>query len=79
VTVLTRLRERSPADRRAGGPRAGRRDHDRERRPTELAELAATLDGVLDRLSAVLRHEQRLTAELPPGPGGRFEVTLPLG
>ncbi len=33
-------------------------------RPTELAELATTLDGVLDRLSAVLRHEQRLTAEL---------------
>lgn len=33
-------------------------------RPTELSELAATLDGVLDRLSAVLRHEQRLTAEL---------------
>ncbi len=33
-------------------------------RPTELAELAATLDGVLDRLSAVLRHEQQLTAEL---------------
>ncbi|MCW2606861.1 MAG: histidine kinase [Frankiales bacterium] len=34
------------------------------RRPTELAELAETLDGVLDRLSAVLRHEQQLTAEL---------------
>jgi signal transduction histidine kinase len=34
------------------------------RRPTELAELAETLDGVLDRLSAVLRHEQRLSAEL---------------
>jgi signal transduction histidine kinase len=33
-------------------------------RPAELADLAATLDGVLDRLSAVLRHEQRLTAEL---------------
>jgi signal transduction histidine kinase len=30
----------------------------------ELAELAATLDGMLDRLSAVLRHEQRLSAEL---------------
>jgi signal transduction histidine kinase len=40
------------------------RRFDREPRPTELAELAATLDGVLDRLSAVLRHEQRLTAEL---------------
>jgi signal transduction histidine kinase len=35
-----------------------------QRRPAELTELAATLDGVLDRLSAVLRHEQRLTAEL---------------
>jgi signal transduction histidine kinase len=34
------------------------------RRPAELAELAGTLDGVLDRLSAVLRHEQRLSAEL---------------
>lgn len=33
-------------------------------RPTELADLASTLDGVLDRLSAVLRHEQQLTAEL---------------
>ncbi|QNG38526.1 HAMP domain-containing histidine kinase [Geodermatophilaceae bacterium NBWT11] len=33
-------------------------------RPAELAELAGTLDGVLDRLSAVLRHEQRLSAEL---------------
>ena len=40
------------------------RRFDRESRPTELAELAATLDGVLDRLSAVLRHEQRLTNEL---------------
>lgn len=33
-------------------------------RPTELGDLAATLDGVLDRLSAVLRHEQQLTGEL---------------
>jgi two-component system heavy metal sensor histidine kinase CusS len=33
-------------------------------RPTELEELAGTLDGLLDRLAAVLRHEQRLTAEL---------------
>lgn len=36
----------------------------RQPRPAELTDLAATLDGVLDRLSAVLRHEQRLTAEL---------------
>lgn len=33
-------------------------------RPEELELLAVTLDGVLDRLSAVLRHEQQLTAEL---------------
>ena len=33
-------------------------------RPTELAALAATLDGVLDRLAAVLRHEQQLSAQL---------------
>ena len=30
----------------------------------ELTELAATLDGLLDRLAASLRHEQRLSAEL---------------
>jgi signal transduction histidine kinase len=34
------------------------------RRPAELAELAETLDGVLNRLSAVLRHERRLSTEL---------------
>ncbi len=34
------------------------------RRPLELDALAATLDGLLDRLSAVLRHEQQLSAEL---------------
>ena len=33
-------------------------------RPAELADLAGTLDGVLDRISAVLRDEQRLSAEL---------------
>jgi signal transduction histidine kinase len=31
---------------------------------SELDDLAATLDGVLDRLSAVLRHERQLSAEL---------------
>jgi signal transduction histidine kinase len=31
---------------------------------TELRDLADTLDGVLDRLSAVLRHERQLSAEL---------------
>lgn len=34
------------------------------RRPAELAALAATLDGLLERLAAVLRHEQQLSAEL---------------
>jgi signal transduction histidine kinase len=35
-----------------------------EPRPGELGELAATFDGLLDRLAASLRHEQRLSAEL---------------
>ena len=35
-------------------------------RPAELDELAGTLDGVLDRLSAVLRHERQLSDELSP-------------
>ena len=30
----------------------------------ELTELAATLDGLLDRLAASLRREQRFSAEL---------------
>jgi signal transduction histidine kinase len=33
-------------------------------RPAELDELARTLDGVLDRLGAVLRRERQLTDEL---------------
>jgi signal transduction histidine kinase len=33
-------------------------------RPAELDELARTLDGVLDRLGAVLRHERQLSDEL---------------
>ncbi len=33
-------------------------------RPAELAELARTLDQLLDRQAAVLRHEQRFTEEL---------------
>jgi signal transduction histidine kinase len=33
-------------------------------RPAELEDLAATLDGLLDRLSAVLRHEQQLSSEI---------------
>ena len=45
-------------------------DHDLDRRfgdetrPHELQRLAATFDGLLDRISASLRHEQRLSAEL---------------
>ncbi|MGW5349791.1 sensor histidine kinase [Streptomyces sp. NPDC004031] len=34
------------------------------RRPRELAHLAGNLDGLLDRLAALVRHEQQLTAEL---------------
>jgi two-component system heavy metal sensor histidine kinase CusS len=33
-------------------------------RPDELGELASTFDGLLDRLAASLRREQRLSAEL---------------
>lgn len=33
-------------------------------RPRELASLAATLDALLDRIAAALRHEQVLTSEL---------------
>jgi len=45
-------------------------DHDLGRRfgsaerPDELQRLAATFDGLLDRVAASLRHEQRLSAEL---------------
>ena len=45
-------------------------EHDLDRRfalgepRDELSELAATLDGLLDRLAASLRHEQRFSAEL---------------
>ena len=35
-----------------------------QRLPAELDDLAATLDGLLDRLSAVLHHERRLSAEV---------------
>ena len=33
-------------------------------RPAELGDLAATLDGLLDRLSGVIRHEKQLSAEI---------------
>jgi signal transduction histidine kinase len=45
-------------------------EHDVERRfgptprPDELGALARTFDGLLDRVAASLRHEQRLSAEL---------------
>jgi len=46
----------------------GEHDLDRRfgdaRRPHELERLAATFDGLLDRIAASLRHEQRLSAEL---------------
>jgi len=35
-----------------------------QRLPAELEDLAATLDRLLDRLSAVLHHERRLSAEV---------------
>ncbi|MEU1371605.1 HAMP domain-containing sensor histidine kinase [Streptomyces sp. NPDC005803] len=34
------------------------------RQPAELGHLAASLDALLDRIRAVLRHEQQLTGEL---------------
>ena len=45
-------------------------EHDLDRRfdlgepYDELTRLAATLDGLLERIAASLRHEQRFTAEL---------------
>jgi signal transduction histidine kinase len=45
-------------------------DHDLDRRFSpgpvrdELTQLASTLDGLLERLAASLRHEQRLSAEI---------------
>ncbi|MEU6576138.1 HAMP domain-containing sensor histidine kinase [Streptomyces sp. NPDC046805] len=35
-----------------------------EEHPAELADLGASLDALLDRIRAVLRHEQQLTGEL---------------
>lgn len=50
-----------------------------EPRPTELTSLASTLDALLNRIAAALRHEQVLTAELShelrtPLAGMRAEV-----
>jgi signal transduction histidine kinase len=72
VMLLTR----SAIGRALGPVRAMTRDasewseHEPERRfgtqarPDELGELAQTFDGLLDRVAAGLRHEQRLSAEL---------------
>ena len=73
-----RRRAPHPLDPRQGAP--ARLPHDRGRRRLErprsrpplrpgrtydeLTQLAATLDAMLERLSASLRHEQRFTAEL---------------
>ena len=46
------------------GERAIGRRFGTEARPDELGELARTFDALLDRVSASLRHEQRLSAEL---------------
>lgn len=72
VYVMARLtvtRALAPVDRMAGQA-AEWSAHDVTQRfgtasrPDELAALAASLDGLLDRLSAVLRHERQLSAEL---------------
>ena len=58
-------------------------DHDLARRFNqgepydELTQLAATLDALLERLSASLRHEQRLTAELSTSSGRRSRRSPP--
>src|SRR5262249_19666814 len=49
----------------------------------ELTALAATLDGLLGRIEAAMRHEQRFSAEMahelrPPLAGGRGEAELAL-
>jgi signal transduction histidine kinase len=41
-----------------------RRRFGAEERPDELGDLARTFDGLLNRVAASLRHEQRLSAEL---------------
>jgi signal transduction histidine kinase len=46
------------------GERAIGRRFGSTERPDELGELASTFDALLDRVSASLRHEQRLSAEL---------------
>ncbi|MDX6647523.1 MAG: two-component system, OmpR family, sensor kinase [Miltoncostaeaceae bacterium] len=55
---------RMTADAEAWGERDLDRRFDLGHPHDELTQLAATLDGLLDRLAASMRHEQRLTAEV---------------
>jgi len=45
------------------------------RRPAELEDLARTLDGLLDRLSAVLRHGKRVNEEISHELGRRWRAS----
>jgi signal transduction histidine kinase len=66
VTIGRALRPIAAMTRTAAhwGERAIGRRFGSEDRPDELGELARTFDALLDRVSASLRHEQRLSAEL---------------
>jgi len=66
VTIGRALRPIAEMTRTAAhwGERAIGRRFGSEDRPDELGELARTFDALLDRVSASLRHEQRLSAEL---------------
>jgi signal transduction histidine kinase len=66
VTIGRALRPVAEMTRTAAhwGERAIGRRFGSEERPDELGELARTFDALLDRVSASLRHEQRLSAEL---------------
>jgi signal transduction histidine kinase len=66
VTIGRALRPVAEMTRTAAhwGERAIGRRFGSEKRPDELGELASTFDALLDRVSASLRHEQRLSAEL---------------
>ena len=66
VTIGHALRPVAEMTRTAAhwGERAIGRRFGTEERPDELGELARTFDALLDRVSASLRHEQRLSAEL---------------
>jgi signal transduction histidine kinase len=55
---------RMTADAEAWGERDLDRRFDLGPPHDELTQLAATLDGLLDRLATSMRHEQRLTAEV---------------